>query len=161
MSPLRRIAFIGNHLPRRCGIATFTHDLHQSVSTVRPQLDSCVVAITDPGQTYAYPPAVRFHIHEGAIGEYIQTANLLNKSRFDIVCLQHEFGIFGGEAGGHVIELISRLEMPVVTTLHTVLADPAPVQRRVMDQINAISSKIVVMSRKGREFLRTIHDVAG
>ena len=159
MSTLRRVAFIGNHLPRRCGIATFTHDLHQSVSAVRPQLDSCVVAITDPGQTYAYPPAVRFQIHEGAIGEYIQTANSLNKSRFDIVCLQHEFGIFGGEAGGHVIELISRLEMPVVTTLHTVLADPAPVQRRVMDRINAISSKIVVMSKKGREFLRTIYDV--
>ncbi len=69
MSPLRRVAFIGNHLPRRCGIATFTHDLHQSVSAVRPHLDSCVVAITDPGQTYAYPPAVRFHIHEEAIGE--------------------------------------------------------------------------------------------
>ena len=159
MSALRRVVFIGNHLPRRCGIATFTHDLHQSVSAVRPQLDSCVVAITDPGQTYAYPPAVRFHIHERAIGEYIQTANSLNKSRFDIVCLQHEFGIFGGEAGGHIIELMSRLDMPVVTTLHTVLANPAPVQRRVMDQINAISSKIVVMSRKGREFLRAIYDV--
>ncbi len=159
MSALRRVAFIGNHLPRRCGIATFTHDLHQSVSAVRPQIDSCVVAITDPGQTYAYPSAVRFHIHEAAIGEYIQTANSLNKSRVDVVCLQHEFGIFGGAAGGHVIELISRLDMPVVTTLHTVLADPAPVQRRVMDQINAISSKIVVMSRKGREFLRTIYDV--
>ena len=74
MSPLRRVAFIGNHLPRRCGIATFTHDLHRAVSTVRPELDTCVVAMTDPGRTYDYPPAVRFQIHEETIDEYIRAA---------------------------------------------------------------------------------------
>jgi glycosyltransferase involved in cell wall biosynthesis len=159
MSSIQRIAFLGNHLPRRCGIATFTHDLHQAVSTCRPHLDTCVVAMTDPGRTYAYPPAVRFHIHDDAVGEYIQTAKVLNNSRFDAVCLQHEYGIFGGEAGGNIVELISRLDMPVVTTLHTVLAEPSIAQRRVITQINDISAKIVVMSEKGREFLHSIYNV--
>jgi glycosyltransferase involved in cell wall biosynthesis len=159
MSSLQRIAFIGNHLPRRCGIATFTHDLHQAVSNCRPQLDTCVVAMTDPGRTYAYPPAVRFHIHDDVVGEYIQTAKFLNNSRFDAVCLQHEYGIFGGEAGANIVELISRLDMPVVTTLHTVLADPSIAQRRVITQINDISAKIVVMAEKGREFLLSIYNV--
>jgi glycosyltransferase involved in cell wall biosynthesis len=159
MSSIQRIAFIGNHLPRRCGIATFTHDLHQAVSNCRPQLDTCVVAMTDPGRTYEYPRAVRFHIHDDAVGEYIQTAKVLNNSHFDAVCLQHEYGIFGGEAGANIVELISRLDMPVVTTLHTVLSDPSTAQRRVSTQINDISAKIVVMSEKGREFLRSIYDV--
>ena len=115
--------------------------------------------MTDPGRTYDYPPAVRFQIHDEAIGEYVQAAEFLNNARFDVVCLQHEYGIFGGEAGGHIIELLSRLEMPIVTTLHTVLAEPTPVQRDVMRRIIDVSTKIVVMSEKGREFLRSVHDV--
>jgi glycosyltransferase involved in cell wall biosynthesis len=159
MSQLQRIAFIGNHLPRRCGIATFTHDLHQAVSAARPQLDTCVVAMTDLGRTYDYPPAVRVHIHDQMIGEYIRAAGFLNSSRVDLVSLQHEFGIFGGDAGSNIVELISRLEMPVVTTLHTILADPSPAQRAVMNRINDISAKLVVMSEKGREFLLSIYGV--
>lgn len=159
MSPLQRIAFIGNHLPRRCGIATFTHDLHRAVSIARPDLDTCVVAMTEPGCTYDYPPAVRFQIHDDTIGEYIQAAEFLNDARFDVVCLQHEYGIFGGEAGGNIIELLSRLEMPVVTTLHTVLPEPSAAQRRVLSRIIDLSTKVVVMSEKGYEFLRSVHDV--
>jgi glycosyltransferase involved in cell wall biosynthesis len=159
MSSLQRIAFIGNHLPRRCGIATFTHDLHQAVSNCRPQLDTSVVAMTDSGRTYEYPPAVRFHIHDDEIGEYVQTAKVLNNSRFDLVCLQHEYGIFGGEAGANIVELISRLDMPVVSTLHTVLSDPSVAQRRVLTQITDISAKVVVMSEKARDFLRSIYNV--
>ena len=135
MSPLQRVAFIGNHLPRRCGIATFTHDLHRSVSLDRPDLETGVVAMTDPGRTYDYPAAVRFQIHDETIDEYIRAAEFLNSSRFDVVCLQHEYGIFGGEAGRNITELLSRLEMPVVTTLHTVLAKPNPAQYEVMSEI--------------------------
>ena len=99
MNPLQRVAFIGNHLPRRCGIATFTHDLHLAVSTAGPDLETCVVAMTDPGRTYDYPPAVRFQIHDETIDDYVQAAEFLNNAGFDVVSLQHEYGIFGGEVG--------------------------------------------------------------
>jgi hypothetical protein len=160
MKMLPRVAFIGNHLPRRCGIATFTHDLHRAVATARPDLDTCVVAMTDPGRTYDYPPAVRFQIRDDVVGDYVQAAEYLNNAGFDVACLQHEYGIFGGDAGGNVIELLSRLEMPIVTTLHTVLSQPTPVQRDVMRQIVDASRKIVVMSEKGHELLRSVHGVS-
>ncbi len=160
MNLLQRVAFIGNHLPRRCGIATFTHDLHQAVSAARPNLETCVVAMTNPGRSYDYPPAVGFQIRDEVIGDYVQAAQFLNKGGFDIVCLQHEYGIFGGDAGGNIIELLSRLEMPIVTTLHTVLSQPTPIQRDVMRQITDASAKIVVMSEKGHEFLRATHGVS-
>jgi glycosyltransferase involved in cell wall biosynthesis len=159
MSPLQRIAFIGNHLPRRCGIATFTHDLHRAVALDRPDLETGVVTMTDPGSEYDYPPAICLEIHDESIGEYIQAAAFLNRGRYDVVCLQHEYGIFGGEAGGNIVELLSQLEMPVITTLHTVLATPTPIQHNVMQQIIGASTKLVVMAEKGHELLRSVHAV--
>src|SRR6266704_407508 len=159
MTALQRVAFIGNHLPRRCGIATFTHDLHRAVSASHQRLETCVVAMTNPGCTYDYPAAVRFQVREEVIDDYAQGAELLNNASFDVVSLQHEYGIFGGEAGGNIIDLLSRLEMPVVTTLHTVLADPTPIQRDVMRRIMDTSAKIVIMSETSREFLRSVHDM--
>jgi len=159
MKTLQKVAFVGNHLPRRCGIATFTHDLHLAVSTVRPAWDTGVVAMTDPGCTYEYPPAVRFQVHDEIVGEYAAAAEYLNHEKFDIVSLQHEYGIFGGEAGGNIVELLTRLNMPVVTTLHTVLAKPSDAQRRVMRQVIDASEKVVVMAEKGRELLRAVHGV--
>ena len=159
MTPLRRIAAIGNSLPRRCGIATFTTDLRQAISTSRPNLATCVVAMTDHGQAYDYPPAVALQIEDNNIDEYANAANFLNAGRFDVVCLQHEFGIFGGEAGAHILELLSRLTMPVVTTLHTVLAKPTAAQRSVVERIVEASSKVVVMAHKGHELLRGVYRV--
>jgi glycosyltransferase involved in cell wall biosynthesis len=159
MTPLRRIAVIGNSLPRRCGIATFTTDLQQAISTSRPNIDACIVAMTDHGQAYEYPAAVALRIKDGNIDEYARAADFLNGGRFDAVCLQHEFGIFGGEAGAHILALLSRLTMPVVTTLHTVLAEPTAVQRAVLERIVEASSKIVVMAKKGRELLRSVYQV--
>jgi glycosyltransferase involved in cell wall biosynthesis len=159
MTPLRRIAMIGNSLPRRCGIATFTTDLQQAISTSRPNLETCIVAMTDHGQAYDYPPAVAFQIKDDTIEEYVRAADFLNAGRFDTVCLQHEFGIFGGEAGAHILALLSRLTMPVVTTFHTVLAEPTAVQRTVLGCIVETSSKVVVMAKKGRELLRTVYQV--
>ncbi len=159
MTPLRRIAVIGNSLPRRCGIATFSTDLQQALSTSRPNMETCIVAMTDHGQTYDYPPAVAFQIKDGNIEEYTRAADFLNAGRFDTVCLQHEFGIFGGEAGAHILALLSRLTMPVVTTLHTVLAKPTAVQRAVMERIVEASAKVVVMASKGRELLRSVYQV--
>jgi hypothetical protein len=99
MTPLRRIALIGNSLPRRCGIATFTTDLQRAISASRPDLETCIVAMTDRGQAYDYPPAVAFQIKDDNVEDYLRAADFLNAGRFDTVCLQHEFGIFGGEAG--------------------------------------------------------------
>jgi glycosyltransferase involved in cell wall biosynthesis len=159
MTPLRRIAVIGNSLPRRCGIATFTTDLQQAISISRPDLGTTIVAMTDHGQTYDYPPAVAFQIKDGNIEEYTRAADFLNAGRFDAVCLQHEFGIFGGEAGAHILVLLSRLTMPVVTTFHTVLANPTAIQRVVMGRIVDASSKVVVMANKARELLRSVYQV--
>jgi glycosyltransferase involved in cell wall biosynthesis len=159
MTPLRRIAVIGNSLPRRCGIATFTTDLQQAISTSRPNLETCIVAITDRGSAYDYPPAVAFQIKDDNIEEYIRAADFLNAGRFDTVCLQHEFGIFGGEAGADILVLLSHLTMPVVTTFHTVLAKPTAVQRAVMERIIEASSKVIVMAKKGRELLRSVYHI--
>jgi glycosyltransferase involved in cell wall biosynthesis len=159
MKPLQSVAFIGNYLPRRCGIATFTHDLHRAVAAARPDLETCVVAMTDSDRTYDYPSAVRFEVHEETISDYVRAAAFLNNAGFDVVCLQHEYGIFGGDAGGNIIELLSRLKMPVITTLHTVLAKPTRAQREVMRQIIDKSVKIVVMAEKARELLLSVHEV--
>jgi glycosyltransferase involved in cell wall biosynthesis len=117
------------------------------------------VAMTDHGQAYDYPPAVAFQIKDDNIEEYVRAADFLNAGRFDTVCLQHEFGIFGGEAGAHILVLLSRLTMPVITTLHTVLSKPTAVQRAVMGRIVDASSKVVVMTNKGHELLRSVYQV--
>lgn len=157
MNPLRNVGFVGNHLPRRCGIATFTHDIHQAVLAVRPDLETSVVAMTDPAHSYDYPANVRFEVRQEVTDDYIQAAKFLNAAKCDVVSLQHEYGIFGGEAGGDIIELLSHLQMPIVTTLHTVLAEPTPAQHGVMRRIVDASEKIVVMSEKACEFLRSVH----
>jgi glycosyltransferase involved in cell wall biosynthesis len=153
------VAFIGNSLPRRCGIATFTTDLQQAIAASSARANTSIVAMTDHGHAYDYPPAVRFQINDDRIEDYLRAADFLNAGRFDVVSLQHEFGIFGGKSGGDIIALLSRLTVPVVTTLHTVLSDPTPVQRGVLDQIIDVSSRVVVMAEKGRELLRTVYRV--
>jgi glycosyltransferase involved in cell wall biosynthesis len=157
--PIRRIAFIGNSLPRRCGIATFTTDLQQAISHSRTLPETCIVAMTDHGQTYDYPSSVVLQIGDDNLEDYLRAADFLNAGRFDTVCLQHEFGVFGGEAGAHILVLLLRLTMPVVTTLHTVLAEPTIAQRAVMVRIAEASSKVVVMANKGRELLRNVYQV--
>src|SRR5882762_9615671 len=115
--------------------------------------------MTDPGHTYDYPPAVRFQIQDDKLDDYVRAAEFLNSEGFDAVSLQHEYGIFGGEAGGNILELLSRLTMPITTTLHSVLAEPTLAQRNVMRRILELSAKIVVMSEKGRQLLRAVHSV--
>jgi glycosyltransferase involved in cell wall biosynthesis len=159
MTPLRRLAFIGNSLPRHCGIATFTTDLRQAISTSRQDLETRIVAMTDHGQTYDYPGSVALQIKDDNIEEYARAANFLNAGRFDVVCLQHEFGIFGGEAGAHLLVLLSRLTVPVVTTLHTVLAKPTAIQRVVFNGVVEASSRIVVMAEKAHDLLRSVYHV--
>jgi glycosyltransferase involved in cell wall biosynthesis len=159
VTPIRRVAFIGNSLPRRCGIATFTTHLQQAVAASHPALETCIVAMTDHGQVYDYPQTVALQIEADDTEAYARAAHFLNAGRFDTVCLQHEFGIFGGVAGAHILVLLSGLTMPVVTTLHTVLAEPSAAQRAVLMGIVEASSKIVVMAGKARELLRSVYHV--
>src|SRR5208282_6311499 len=142
-SEIQKIAFIGDYLPRKCGIATFTYDLCTSVATQYPGSDCFVVPINDIPQGYQYPAEVRFEIEEEDVESYLRAADFLNFANTDILCLQHEYGIFGGPAGSHIVRLLRDLRMPVVTTLHTVLRDPAPDQRRVLAQIAELSARLV------------------
>lgn len=159
MTASNRIAFIGNSLPRRCGIATFTTDLENAVAASRADLETVIVAMTDHGQVYDYPSTVEFQINDNNPEDYIRAAELLNSGRFDAVSLQHEFGIFGGEAGNLILTLLSRLTIPVVTTLHTVLSEPTKAQRDVLIRIIELSSRVVVMASKGVELLRAVYQV--
>ena len=153
------MALIGNALPRRCGIATFTTDLQQAMAGARAELQTCVVAMNDNGQAYDYPPVVACQVRDDVPEDYLHAADFLNRGRFDVVSLQHEFGIFGGEEGDYLLTLLSRLTMPVVTTLHTVLAAPSAKQRSVLEQIVAASAKVIVMAEKGRTLLQEIYGV--
>lgn len=159
MTRPRSVAFLGNSLPRRCGIATFTTDLQQAIASTGATSETAVVAMTDEGRDYHYPPVVRLQVHDQKVEEYERAARFLNAQQFEVVSLQHEFGIFGGDAGGHVMTLLAGLSMPVVTTLHTVLAQPNPVQRRVLLEIVDISTSVVVMAEKGRQLLCSEYDV--
>lgn len=155
----RRLAFIGNSLPRRCGIATFTTQLQQAVARLPGGVETAIVAMTDHGQAYDYPDVVRLQVHDQRPGEYVRAAEFLNAGRYQAVSLQHEFGIFGGDAGAYIMEMLPRLAMPIVTTLHTILQDPRPAQRAVMQGIIGASTTIVVMAEKARDLLQSVYRV--
>jgi glycosyltransferase involved in cell wall biosynthesis len=156
-SKVRKIAFVGDHLPRKCGIATFTSDLLAAVADAHPQTQCFSVSVNDIKGGYAYPEVVRFEIEEQDLSSYLRAADFLNISNVDIVCLQHEFGIFGGPAGGHILAFLRELRMPVVTTLHTVLREPRADQRRVMQELISLSTRLVVMVERGRQMLQDIY----
>src|SRR5271154_6030794 len=157
-SKVRKIAFVGDHLPRKCGIATFTSDLLAAVANAHPQSQCFCVSVNDIKGGYEYPEVVRFEIEEQDLPSYMRAADFLNISNVDMVCLQHEFGIFGGPAGGHILAFLRELRMPVVTTLHTVLRAPRPEQRRAMQELISLSTRLVVMVERGRTMLKEISD---
>jgi len=157
MKNIKKVAFIGNYLPRQCGIATFTTDLCESFAAMNPGVQCFAIPITDIEEGYQYPERVRFEIKEQDIDTYKAAADFLNLNDIDIVCLQHEYGIFGGKAGSYVLSLLRNQKMPLITTLHTILKNPNIQQRRVMDELLAISDYVVVMSQKGAEILRSIY----
>lgn len=159
-SGIRRLAFVGTHLPRRCGIATFTSDLSSAVERAAPNVECLTVAMNDTGKSHAYPDCVRFEIEEDEVAGYRRAAQYMNANQVDVVSLQHEYGIFGGQAGQHVLTLLQELRMPVVTTLHTILTAPNAQQRSVLDEVIAMSERVVVMSSHGKETLRELHGTA-
>ena len=155
---LRRVALIGNFPPRRCGIATFTADLQSALVGADNDITFDVVAMNDGAEIYQYPDAVTTHVRQDALPEYAEAARRLNRDGVQLACVQHEFGIFGGPAGSHLLTLLNGLTCPVVTTLHTVLENPNDDQMQVMKSLIARCAKIIVMSRKGRDILQRVYD---
>jgi len=153
----RRIAILGNHVPRLCGIATFTRDLREALVGEVSSLDCPVVAMNDGTRRYDYPPEVRFQIADGDLGGYRAAADFLNDSAIDALIVQHEFGIYGGPAGRHLTTLLEAVESPILTTLHTILATPDEAQRAVMDDVLRLSARIVTMSEHGATLLRALY----
>ncbi len=157
---IKRIAFIGNYLPRQCGIATFTTDLCEAIAAEYSDTTCIALPVNDKETGYVYPPRVRFELTEKDIDSYRRAADFININNVDLTCLQFEYGIFGGRAGSHILALLRELCMPVVTTLHTILRDPSPEQRRVLEKVAALSDRLVVMSERGVEFLKKVYKVS-
>ena len=151
---------LGNHLPRQCGIATFTTHLSDALVEEMPGVDGFVVAMNDAGRHHAYPSRVRFEIQEGDLASYRRAADFLNVNQVDLLSVQHEYGIFGGKAGAHLFALLRALRMPIVTTLHTILSEPNSAQRMVLEELARLSERLVVMSASGAELLRRVHGIA-
>jgi glycosyltransferase involved in cell wall biosynthesis len=153
------IAFVGNYLPRLCGIATFTTDLCEAVASEYSEAGCFAIAVNDTVKGYAYPSRVRYELVENDVVSYRRAAEFLNFNDVDVVSLQHEYGIFGGAAGSHILALLRELRMPVITTLHTVLREPDPNQRKVIKELAELSSRLVVMSQHGVEMLQEVFGV--
>ncbi len=156
---IRKIAMLGNHAPRQCGIATFTTDLSDAISTAFPRLDCFVLAMNDAGRHHDYPDKVRFEIADNDLSNYHRAADFLNVNTVDVLSVQHEYGIFGNRAGADVLALLREVRMPIVTTLHTILSEPNAQQRVVMDELTQLSERLVVMSGYGAKLLQEVHGV--
>lgn len=154
---LRRAAMIGNFPPRKCGIATFTRDSFESLRGAMPKTEWSLVAMEDRSGGHVYPSAVTHVVPQDDIEAYERVADDLNLSGVETVFVQHEFGIYGGESGSHLLVLLRRLHMPVIVTLHTVLEKPNPAQKKVMDEIISIASAVIVMSEMGADILERVH----
>jgi glycosyltransferase involved in cell wall biosynthesis len=154
-----RIAFVGNYLPRECGIATFTTDLCNAIAKEYGNGRLFAIPVNDPDSSYDYPDRVRLEITQEDIGSYERAADFLNFNGNDLVCLQHEYGIFGGSAGRYILALLRKLKMPLVTTLHTVLRDPDANQRIVLEEIGQLSDRLIVMSELAAQLLSEVYGV--
>jgi glycosyltransferase involved in cell wall biosynthesis len=157
---IERIAFIGNYSPRQCGIATFTTDLCEAVAAEHDATTCIALPVNDIEGGYAYPSRVRFELTEKDVDSYRRAADFLNINSVDLVCLQFEYGIYGGRAGSHILALLRDLRVPVVTTLHTILRQPDPQQKKVLIEIAGLSDRLVVMSKRGEDFLQEIYNIS-
>jgi glycosyltransferase involved in cell wall biosynthesis len=153
------LAFVGDYIPRRCGIATFTADICEAIAEEFPTTKCIVGSVNDREGGYDYPGRVRFEIEEKEVASYRRAAEFLNINNVEVLSVQHEFGIYGGPAGGHLLALLRDVRMPIVTTLHTVLQDPSADQRAVVEELDRLSSRFIVMADRGRLLLETVYGV--
>jgi glycosyltransferase involved in cell wall biosynthesis len=157
---IKQVSFLGNHPPRQCGIATFTSDLCEAIAAEFPRCDGIVGAVNDRPEGYDYPVRVRFEIDQTELASYRRAAEFLNVQKVDVVSIQHEFGIYGGPAGSHLLEFLRNVRMPTVTTLHTLLIEPNQDQRAVMKELDELSKRFIVMAERGKRLLEEIYGVA-
>ncbi len=155
---VQTVAMLGSYTPRQCGIATFTNDLRQAISGVIGD-GAGVIAMDDDVERYAYPPEVRYQINQQRVSDYITAAEMLNNEQIDAAIIQHEYGIFGGRDGSHVLAFAKRLRMPLIATLHTVLTEPSPSQRSTLRELIRVCDRVVVMSQKAQDILTDIWSV--
>lgn len=157
MNKQLKVLFIGTYVPKECGIATFTSDLLNSVSGENNNVHCEVIALNDPSETYNYPEEVVFQIQRDRIEDYYRAADYINQSDIDIVCLQHEFGLFWGNAGDYIFSLISGINKPVISTMHTVIREPEPEYRIAIEKLIRYSQKLIVMSQTAVEMLKDVY----
>ena len=157
MNKQLRVLFIGTYVPKECGIATFTSDLLNSVLGENNDVHCEVIALSDPSETYNYPEEVVFQIQRDKLEDYYRAADYINQSDVDIVCLQHEFGLFGGDAGDYIFALLSGINKPVITTMHTVIREPEPEYRVSTEKLIRCSEKLVVMSQSAVDMLKAVY----
>ena len=160
LKPELNIAFVGNYSPRICGIATFTTDLCEATAKqLGHRSNVFAIAVNDTEQGYAYPPRVEFTLQKHQQGDYYEAANFINASNADVVCVQHEYGIYGGWDGIYILSLIGSLSVPVVVVLHTVLKNPTPNQKKIVQEMAQRASQMVVMSELGMTLLQEVYNV--
>ena len=160
LKPLLNIAFVGNYSPRICGIATFTTDLCEATAKLlSPRSNVFALAVNDTEQGYAYPRRVDFTLQKNQQRDYYEAANFINASNADLVCVQHEYGIYGGWDGVYILSLISSLSVPVVVVLHTVLKNPTPNQKKIIQEMAQRANRLVVMSELAITLLQEVYAV--
>jgi len=154
---VRKVAIIGNHTPRQCGLATFTADVAQAVAGWG--IDTQVVAMNDKPEGYAYPDVVKFQVEQDRLDSYREAAAYLNSQHVDVICVQHEYGIFGGISGSHLLTMLREVNAPIITTLHTILRTPNADQRQVLAELSQLSERLIVMTQLGKSILTEVHSV--
>ena len=154
---VRKVAIIGNHTPRQCGIATFTADVAKAVEGC--DVETLVVAMNDKPEGYDYPEIVKFQVDQECLDSYRAAAKYLNSERVDVICVQHEYGIFGGVSGSHLLSMLREVNAPIVTTLHTILKEPNNDQRQVLSELSQLSERLIVMTQLGKSILEEVHSI--
>jgi len=156
--PIRSI-FVSSYIPRKCGIATFTKDLTSSLNDLNPESTAEIIAVDHDDSDLYYPWEVKYKVHRDNLDSYFQAAEYVNQSSADVVCLQHEFGLFGGDAGEYIFSFLRNINKPVITTFHTVLAKPLPANKIAVQRIAGISRQIVVTIPEAKERLEKQYNV--
>lgn len=157
-----RVAYLGTYLPRKCGIAAFTYELITAIDRyTNPLAPGIVIAVNDEDLDYNYGPRVGYQLKDDEVSSYLEAAEAINDSQIDLVNVQHEYGIFGGRHGEHLLAFLKGVRKPVVTTMHTVMPDPSPHVRELTDEIIAHSEAVVVMAKAAKAILARDYRVAG
>jgi len=159
----RKLGFacVGTYTPRRCGIGTFTNDLCSALcDALKDDQSAHVVAMNDVPEGYSYPPRVRFEVRQQEPSDYRLAADFMNIRSMDVLLVQHEYGIYGGTDGAHLLAMLRDVRMPIVTTMHTVLRNPSVHFRAVTDELAELSDRIVVMAERAVDILREEYGVS-